>query len=401
MAVALEALINDPEFLKAIVEATVQRVLEWEMTEHLQAGPHERTDARRGHRNGYKPRSLKTRVGTIELRIPQDREGTFKTDVFDRYQRSEKALVVGLMEMYLEGVSTGKVTDVTEALCGMSFSKSTVRCLAGELDVDLAGWRDRRLDEVAYPYLVVDARYEHVRIGGQVTSQGVLIVKGVREDGRRELLAVDVADTESEATYDQLFWNLKERGLHGVRLVTSDDHRGLVAATQRHVQGAAWQRCYVHVLRNAGGKVAQKHRNALTHDLKAVYAAPDAAWALDLARDVVARWSESHPALARWIEDGIESTLAHFAFPEAHRRKIRSTNGLERFNHEIKRQTGGVPIFPNREACLRPVSALSVEQSEAWLSGKRYLDMSHLEPNEDAAQGAIPATEDGEGDMAA
>ena len=316
MAVAREALIDDPEFLKAIVEAAVQRVLEWEMTEHLQAGPHERTDARRGHRNGYKPRSLKTRVGTIELRIPQDREGTFKTEVFDRYQRSEKALVVGLMEMYLEGVSTRKVTDEPEALCGTAFSTSTVSRLAGELDVDLAGWRDRRLDEVAYPYLVVDARYEHVRIGGQVTSQGVLIVKGVREDGRRELLAVDVADTESEATYDQLFRGLKDRGLRGVQLVTSDDHRGLVAAIQRHFQGAAWQRCYVHFLRNAGGKVAQKHRNALTHDLKAVYAAPDAAWALDLARDVVARWNASHPALARWIEDGIESTLAHFAFPQ-------------------------------------------------------------------------------------
>src|SRR6056297_2543678 len=401
LAVAREALINDPEFLRSIVETTVQRLLEYEITEHLQAGPYERTDARKGHRNGYKPRTLKTRVGTIELRVPQDREGTFKTEVFDRYQRSEKALVVGLMEMYLEGVSTRKVTEVTEALCGTSFSKSTVSRLTGELDADLAAWRDRRLDDVGYPYLVIDARYEHVRIDGQVVSQGVLIVKGVREDGHRELLAVDVADTESEATYDELFRRLKQRGLHGVRMVTSDDHRGLVAAIQRHFQGAAWQRCYVHFKRNAKGKVAKKHRTALENDLKAIYAAPSKPWALQLAREVVERWRASHPAVAQWIEDGIEDTLAYFAFPEPHRRRIWSTNGLERFNQEIKRRTRVVRIFPNRAACLRLVTALCVEQSEEWLSGKRYLDMSHLEPSENAAEGTIPATEDEEGDMAA
>lgn len=217
-------------------------MLENEISEHLRAGPYERTDERKGHRNGFKPRQSKTRVGTIELRIPQDREGTFKTEIFERYQRSEKALVAGLMEMYLEGVSTRKVTEVTEALCETGFSKSTVSRLASELDVDLAAWRERRLDEVAFAYLVIDARYEHVRIAGQVVSQGVLIVKGVREDGHRELLAVDMVDTESEATYDQLFKRLKKRGLHGVQLVTSDNHRGLVAAIQRHFQGAVWQR---------------------------------------------------------------------------------------------------------------------------------------------------------------
>ena len=298
--------------------------------------------------------------------------------------------MVGLMEMYLDGVSTRKVTEVTEALLGTGFSKSTASRLAGELDTDLAAWRERRLDDVACPYLVVDARYEHLRIGGQVVRQGVLIVKGVREDGHRELLAVDVADTESETTYDALFRRLEERGLHGAQLVTSDDQRGLVAAIRRHFEGAAWQRCYVHFLRNAGGKDARKDRRALTRDLKAVYASPDKAWALELARDVAERWSETHPTLARWIEDGIEDTLAYFAFPEPHRRKIPSTNGLERFNQEIDRRTSVVPIFPNREICLRLVTALCVEQSEEWLSGKRYLDVSHLE-----------ASEDGEGDLAA
>lgn len=228
-ASAREALVNDSNFLRHLVEAALNHFLDAEITEPLQADPYERSDGRTGYRNGYRPRQLKTRVGTITLSVPMDREGTFRTELFDRYQRSEKTLVGTLMEMYLEGVSTRKVREVTEALCGTSFSKSTVSRLVGDLDGDLAAWRTRRLD-VAYPCLVVDARCEHVRIGGQVVSQGVLVAKGVREDGLRELLAVEVADTESEATYEGLFRSLKDRGLTGVRLVTSDDHRGLVNA---------------------------------------------------------------------------------------------------------------------------------------------------------------------------
>lgn len=382
VALGGEALIDDPEFLREVVRTALQRFLEAEMSEHVGAAPHERSEARQGYRNGYKPRQLKTRVGTLELAVPQDREGTFRSELFNRYQRTEKALVTTLMEMYLEGVSTRKVKDVTEALCGTRFSKSTVSSLVTNLDGDLAAWRQRRLGDVAYPYLVVDARYEYVRMGSQVSSQGVLVVKGVREDGHREIVAVDVADTESEATYDQLFQSLKDRGLHGVRLVTSDNHRGLVKAIGRHFQGAAWQRCQVHFQRNARGKVAKKHQKALSSDLKAVYASPNREWALEAARDVVERWSATHPAVAKWIEEGIENTLACFAFPEGHQRRIRSTNGLERFNEELKRRTRVVRIFPNRESCLRLVTAMSVEQSEEWLSGRRYLDMSLLEPVE-------------------
>jgi len=374
-----EALVDQPGFLREIVQSTLQRLLEEEITLHLNADPFERTAERRGYRNGYRPRQLKTRVGTLSLLVPMDREGTFKTELFDRYQRSEKALVLSLMEMYLEGVSTRKVKDITEVLCGTSFSKSTVSRLTGQLDAELSAWRERRLGDVAYPYLVVDARYEHVRVDGRVVSQGVLVVKGVRSDGQRELLAVDVADSESEATYDALFRNLKDRGLHGVQLVTSDDHKGLVAAIRRHFQGASWQRCQVHFLRNARGKVARKHQAALTSDLKAIYAAPDREWALSLAREVVERWSASHPAVAAWLEEGLEATLARFSFPESHRRRIRSTNGLERFNQELKRRTRVVRIFPNREACLRLVTALCVEQSEEWLSGRKYLDMELLD----------------------
>ena len=235
---AREALVNGPTFLRQLVEAALNRFLDAEITEHLQADPYERSDARTGYRNGYRSRRLNTRVGTLTLFVPMDRDGTFKTELFDRYQGSEKALVGTLMEMYLEGVSTRKVREVTEVLCGTSFSKSTVSRLVGSLDADLATWRERRL-ETSYPYLVVDARYEYVRVHGQVVSQGVLIVKGVREDGLRELLAVEVADTENEVTYEDLFRRLKDRGLTGVRLVTSDDHRGLVKAIQKHFQGAS------------------------------------------------------------------------------------------------------------------------------------------------------------------
>lgn len=217
-------LLDEPDFLREIIERVLQELLKAEMTEHVGAAPHERTDARKGRRNGYKPRTLRTRVGTLNLLVPQDREGTFSTRLFARYQRNEKALVLALMEMYVEGVSTRKVKEVTEELCGISFSKSLVSSLAGSLDAELAGWRRRPLEAKAYPYLFVDARYEKARADGRVVSQGVLIVSGVREDGMREVLAVDVADTESEATYREMFRSLKARGLKGVELVVSDDH---------------------------------------------------------------------------------------------------------------------------------------------------------------------------------
>jgi putative transposase len=244
-----EALLDDPAFLREICERVVQEILEAEMTEHIGAAPYERTENRSGQRNGYKPRALRTRVGTLNLLVPQDREGTFSTRLFARYQRNEKALCLALMQMYVEGVSTRKVKEVTEALCGTSFSKSLVSSLAGSLDAELEAWRTRKLEAEAYPYLFVDARYEKVRVDSRVVSQGVLVVSGVRDDGFREILAVEVADTESEATYHELFRSLKARGLRGVELVVSDDHEGLKSAIARHFQGAAPQRCLLSTTR--------------------------------------------------------------------------------------------------------------------------------------------------------
>jgi putative transposase len=374
-AATQSVLTDDPDFLRFIVERVIQEVLEAEMTAHLHAEPYERSAERRGYRNGYKPRQLNTRVGTLTLQVPQDRDGTFSTQLFARYQRSEKALVLALMEMYVEGVSTRKVRQITEVLCGTSFSKSLVSELAGQLDAELEAWRTRPLTETTYPYLSVDARYEHVRQGGQIVSQGVLIVAGVRADGHREILAVAVADTESEATYHQLFRDLKARGLSGVQLVTSDDHRGLKAAIDRHFQGASWNRCQVHFTRDLVKLVGTGRRGELAADLREVFAATTREQALTTAEAVAARWDASHPAVARLLEEGVEDCLACLAFPLAHRARIRTTNGMERLHEEIKRRTRVVRIFPNTAACSRLVTALCVEQSEEWISGRRYLDM--------------------------
>jgi putative transposase len=390
---AQEVLLDDAGFLAEVVQRVLQELLEAEMTEHVGAAPYERAAGRKGHRNGHKPRALRTRVGTLNLLVPQDREGTFSTRLFARYQRNEKALCLALMEMYVEGVSTRKVKDITEALCGTSFSKSLVSSLAGSLDAELRAWRERRLEGTAYPYLFVDARYEKVRVGHRIVSQGVLIVSAVRDDGFREIVGVQVADTESEATYQDLFRSLKARGLKGVELVVSDDHEGLKAAVFRHFQGASWQRCQVHYARNLLGMVGAKSRKELAADLRAVFAATSSEQALGIASKVARRWrEEGHEKVAEHIEEHVEECLSCLAFPESHRRRIRTTNGQERLNQEIKRRTRVVRIFPNSQACLRLVSALAVEQSEEWVTGRRYLDMRELEEQrrEDRqAEGAI------------
>jgi putative transposase len=375
-----EALLDDPSFLKEILEQVIQELLETEMTQHIGAAPYERAENRTGRRNGHKPRTLRTRVGTLNLLVPQDREGTFSTRLFARYQRNEKALCLALMEMYVEGVSTRKVKEITEELCGTSFSKSLVSSLASSLDSELEGWRNRRLEAEAYPYVFVDARYEKVRMDHRIVSQGVLIVSAVREpDGLREILAVEVADTESEATYQELFRSLKSRGLSGVELVVSDEHEGLKAAVARHFQGASHQRCQVHYSRNLLGMVGAKKRKELGADLRGIFAVPERRSALDLASSVAQKWREKgQEKIACHIEEHIEECLSCLSFPESHRRRIRTTNGLERFNQELRRRTRVVRIFPNREACLRLVSALAVEQSEEWVTGRRYLDMEEL-----------------------
>jgi putative transposase len=349
-------LTDDPDFLCDLVAHVVQEMLETEMTAHLGAASYERTATRTGQRNGYQPRQLHTRVGTLTLRVPQDRAGTFSTQLFARYQRTEKALLLSLMEMYLEGVSTRKVTAITEVLCGTAFSKSHAAQgaparLTATLDADLVAWRGRSLADHAYPYLAVDARYEYVRAGGAVTSHGVLIVSGVRDDGKRAILAVAVADTESAATYTAVFRDLKARGLHGVRLVTSDDHAGLKAAIDRYFQGAGWQRCQVHYQRNLLGMVGASKRNDLAADLRLLFTATTLPQARVIANQIADRWRGTHPVVARALEDESEacfagSPLGSIVFPLAHQQRIRTTNGMERRKSGTEAAHAGDPHFP-------------------------------------------------------
>ena len=374
-----ETLTDAPDFLRELVHAALQEVLESEMTEHVGAGRHERTPDRTGQRNGYKPRTLSTRVGTLTLMVPQDRDGTFSSKLFARYQRTEKALVLALMEMYVVGVSTRKVAKVTEELCGTSFSKSTVSALTGRLDAELTMWRTRPLSDHAWPYLFVDARYEKVRRGGRVVSQGVLIAYGVRDDGLREIVAVSCADTESAATYHELFSDLKARGLSGVQLVTSDAHPGLKAAIARHFQGASWQRCQVHFNRDLLGSVACRHRKQLAADLKEIWTATTLPTALETAARVADAWRDTHPKITEIIDEQCEECLAVLHFPASHRLFLRTNNALERFNQEIKRRTRVVRIFPNEESCLRLISAMCAETSEVWMTNRRFLDWTLFE----------------------
>jgi len=361
---------------RAMLEFIAQNALEFEMTEHLGAGPYERTAERRGYRNGYKPRILITAVGDLHLLVPQDRDGTFQTSLFERYQRSDKALVLALMEMYIHGVSTRKVSAITEELCGRSFSSQLVSKLAKCLDEKVAEWRNRPLSGT-YPYLIVDARYEKVRRGGRIISQGVLIVLGINQEGMREILAVEVADTECETTWSDTFRDLKRRGLSGVELVVSDAHEGIKAAVMRYFQGASWQRCQFHFIRNLLALAAKGQKRDLHSDLRAIFDSRDPEtldWRLS---ETIKKWDAKRPAVAEKIDEEIIDTLACFCFPRPHRKRIRTTNCLERLNQEIKRRTRVVRIFPNPASALRLISTLAMEQNEDW--DRRYLDMSLLE----------------------
>ena len=300
------ALLNDPDFLNQAVTCFLQQFLEAEITSFLQAESYQRTGDRTGYRNGYKPRIVKTRVGRIELSVPKDREGRFHSGLFARFQRSKKALIFALQEAYLQGVSTRKVTKITEALCGTSFSKSQVSQLCQELDADIKAWRERPLEQ-AYPYLIIDATYLHIRSRGQVASEGVLIVSGIAMSGHRDILALDVAHTETEATYADLFKDLKKRGLKGVQLIISDHHEGLQNAIKRHFQGASWQHCQTHFHRNIKGITPPKYQREVAEALKDVFNAPDH----NTAQKRLSQMMDTYEQILPNVVDKIDRDIIH------------------------------------------------------------------------------------------
>jgi putative transposase len=372
-----EVMAEQEDFLRPLVQEIIQQVLEAEMEEAVGAAKGERTANRQGYRAGYYGRTLVTRVGKLELRVPQDRQGRFRTEVFERYQRSEKALVGALTEMYVQGVSTRKVKAITEELCGHEFSASTISRLNQNLDEELDKFAGRRLDD-PYPYLILDARYEKVREEGVIRSQAVMIAIGVDWEGRRNVLAVELANRESQSSWKEFCVRLKTRGLSGVELVISDDHAGLRKAIAEVFSEAAWQRCYVHFLRNALDYLPRKADNDCMTELRWIY---DRRSIEEARQDLAAwlrKWSTQYPKLCDWVEGNIEETLTFYRLPRQHHKNLKSTNLLERLNEEIKRRTLVVRIFPNTAACLRLIRALAVEMHENWIEATRYLNMEYL-----------------------
>lgn len=372
----LQRLFGADSQLAPLVEAILNQVLDAQVSEQLQAERYERTDERQGYRNGYKPRSLTTRVGTLTLRVPQVREGTFSTELFARYQRSEQALILTLMEMVVNGVSTRKVARITEELCGRAFAKSTVSDLCKSLDPLVEAWNGRELGGTRYPFVLVDALVIKVRESDRVRSRSALVATGVNEQGYREILGLQLGDSESERSWGDFFTWLKGRGLSGVDLVVSDHHGGLVNAVRVQFQGATWQRCQMHFSANISDAAPKALQDELHARVRAIFDAPDPATARTLLDKVVADYEAQAPAAIAILERGFDDATAVLALPAAYRKRLRTTNGVERLNEEIRRRERVIRIFPNRESAIRLLGALLMEQDEGWSTGKRYFDMT-------------------------
>ena len=344
-----------------------------ERENYLGASAYERSEDRRGYANGYKPKTVQTRMGSVNLSIPQTRDGDFYPQSLEKGRRSERALGLAVAEMYVQGVSTRKVAAITEQLCGFEISTSTVSKLTAELDSTLKEWRERPLGQ--YQYVHLDARYEKVRQGGLVLDSAVLIAAGVNEQGQRDVLGISVSLSEAEVHWRNFLFDLQKRGLHGVKLFISDDHAGLKAARAATFPSVPWQRCQFHLQQNAQKYIPKKDmKEQVAADIRAIFNAPDKEEANRLLGKTINLYEKTAPKLSQWLESDIQEGLTFFKFPSAHWTKIRTTNLLERLNREIKRRTQVASIFPNEESCLRLVTAIVMEISEEWLTEpQRYL----------------------------
>jgi transposase-like protein len=362
--------------MKPLLESVFNQILQAQAAEQLAAAPYERTDDRKGYRNGSYPHCLSTRVGTLTLRIPRLRDGSFSTDLFARYQRSEQAFLLALMEMVLQGVSTRKVSEVTEELCGSTFSKSTVSELCKRLDPIVYAWNQRSLRDQRFPFVLVDALVIKIREDARIRPRGILIATGVNEGGQREILGFLVGDSESEASWSELFQSLKQRGLHGMDLVVSDQHSGLVCAVRRQFQGVVWQRCQTHFLRNVLGAAPKSQQAEIHSQVRAMLDAPNIEIARQLLTGILEKFSSKAPKAMDVLEKGAEDALAVLALPEYYRRRLRTTNSVERLNEEIRRRERVIRIFPNRASAERLIGALLMEFDDKWAGGKKHLEMT-------------------------
>jgi putative transposase len=361
------------------VKAVLEEVLEEEMSEHLKAGYRELTPTRRGERNGYYQRNLVTPAGKIErLTVPRDREGEFVTEVFERYKRMTGDVEEAVLEMYLSGISVRKIAGVTDALSKVRIGKDAVSRIASRLQEEQREWRERSLEEKAYPYLYLDATYLKVRWGARVSSLALLACVGVDEEGFREVLAVEVAGTEKGAAYASLLQGLIDRGLSGVHLVISDDHEGIKAAVSGELPGAEWQRCTVHFERNILAHVPASSMAEVAEDLKAIFKVRRVKTARALAEEFVELYAKRFPKAVSVFEAGIEDALTYLSYPGSHHARIRTTNMLERLFKEVKRRTRVVGVFPNEVSASTLATEIALRSSEEWAL-RRYLTMDALE----------------------
>ena len=375
MAVLIE---HGPAAMASAFATIMNLAMQIERQQALKAESHQRTEERRGYANGFKPKTMRTRVGEVSLRIPQTRgyhddEGRpFYPKSLERGVRSERAMTLAVAEMYVKGVSTRKVTAVVEKLCGLEVTSMQVSRAAAELDEQLTAWRNRPLGEITY--LILDARYEKIRHGGAVVPCAVLTAIGVTPEGKRSVLGCSVAMSEAEPHWRKFLESLLARGMRGVKLVVSDDHAGLKAARSATLSGIPWQRCQFHTIRNAMAHAPKVSMRAdVSQDLRRVFDAGDEPEATRRLKQIIARYQKPAPALATWLEENVPEALAVLGCPPPHRRKLRTTNGLERLNKEIKRRTRVATLFPNEASLLRLVSAVLSEISDEWETQRTYL----------------------------
>ena len=364
---------RDKAFTK-LLETIFNQVLLIQSKEQIGAEPYERTDQRRAYRNGFRERELTTRVGTLTLRVPRHRNGEFSTELFEQYQRSEQALVLAMMEMVINGVSTRKVENITEELCGKKFSKSTVSALCERLDPMVKAFQSRTL-EAQYPFVMVDALYLKVRQDHRVQSRALLIAVGINEEGYREIIGYQVVNSESHYAWSDFFQSLKDRGLKEVRLVTSDSHKGLVQAIHQHFQGASWQRCQTHFSRNMLDQTPKNLQPTMKEDLRELYEATDLESAMKIRDQLFVKYDQRAPKAMNLLDEAFADITAVLTLPHRYRKRMRTTNGVERLNQEVRRRERVIRIFPNEVSATRLMGALLMERSEKWETCRKYFEM--------------------------
>jgi transposase-like protein len=357
-----------------LVQKVLNQVLDAQATEQIGAQKYERSDDRNAYRNGTRDRSMNVRIGQLTLAIPRLRNGNFSTTLFHEYQRSEQALVLSMMEMVINGVSTRKVKEITQQLCGTEFSKSTVSALCLGLDPIVAEFRNRPLDK-SYLFVIVDALYTRARENNIVRNKGLMIAIGIITDGHREIIGFAVDDTESEESWNKFFISLKDRGLSNIDIMTSDSHMGLVNAIKKQFHNASWQRCQTHFSKNLLDKVPNTRKAEVKAHLTDIYNAPDKESALVRKTDMVARYKKEFPKAMKLLDDSFEDITAVFSLPEHYRKRLRTSNCIERLNEEIRRRERVIRIFPNEESIIRLLGAMLMEQHEKWISGRKYFNM--------------------------